>query len=96
MTTSQLPLNSETFHMPETKSGERNLGQLTEEANPRHQINGWTLALTMLGYFLGLASIAVVVIGGQFPWFTLTPTIILLSIAYFRHLEVKFKQESSD
>jgi len=43
----------------------------------------------MVGYFLLLGSLAVVVITGQFPWFAVAPVTILLSVAYFRHVEAK-------
>jgi hypothetical protein len=51
-------------------------------------------ALLICAYLLGLASIAVVVIGGQFPWFTLAPAMVLLMAAHVRHLEAKFRRES--
>ena len=50
--------------------------------------------LAMFGYFLLLGSVAVVVITGQFPWFTLAPVTILLSIAYFRHVDEKEARRS--
>ena len=43
----------------------------------------------MVGYFLLLGSLAVVVVTGEFPWFTVAPITILLSVAYFRHVEAK-------
>ena len=96
MTTSQLTINSKTLHTTKNKFVTHYSNVLTEDAKPQHQIQGWNLALIMLGYFLGLASIAVVLVGGQFPWFTAAPATILLSIAYFRHLDAKYEQELSN
>jgi 1,4-dihydroxy-2-naphthoate octaprenyltransferase len=47
----------------------------------------------MCAYFLGLASIVVVVIGGHFPWFILAPLAILLMAAHVRRVEAKFGQK---
>jgi len=49
----------------------------------------------MCAYFLGLASIPVVVIGGQFPWFTLAPAMVLLMGVHVRRVEAKFRRKSS-
>ena len=51
--------------------------------------------LGMFGYFLLLGSIAAVVITGQFPWFVVAPLTILLSVAYFDHVEKKEARRSS-
>ena len=51
--------------------------------------------LLMWAYFLGLASIAVVVIGGHFPWFTLAPAIVLLMVTHFRRIDAKYQRKSS-
>jgi len=48
----------------------------------------------MCAYFLGLASIAVVAVGGHFPWFTLAPLAILLMAAHVRRVEAKFRREA--
>jgi hypothetical protein len=50
--------------------------------------------LLMCAYLLGLASIPVVVIGGQFPWFTLAPAIVLLMGVHVRRVEAKFRRRS--
>jgi hypothetical protein len=49
----------------------------------------------MFAYFLGLASIAVVVVTGQFPWFTLAPGIVILMVAHFRRTEEKYRRKAS-
>ena len=51
--------------------------------------------LLIWAYFLGLASVGVVVIGGQFPWFTLAPGITLLLVAYFRYADVKYERDAA-
>ena len=51
--------------------------------------------LGMAGYFLILGSIAVVVLGNQFPWFMAAPITILLAAAYFRHGDAKPAHERS-
>ena len=96
MTTSQLTINSSILDATKTKSNEHHSNELTEDTKPQHQMQGWNLALIMLGYFLGLASIAVVLVAGQFPWFTAAPATVLLSIAYFRHLDAKYERELSN
>lgn len=96
MTTYQLHLNSETTHMPETESGKPKSGQQAENTIHKLRLHDRPLALFMLGYFLGLGSIAVMVIGGQFPWFTLAPLTILALVMYFRHLEATYEQQSSN
>ena len=50
--------------------------------------------LGMFLYFLVLGSVAVVVVTEQFPWFTLGPVTILLTVAYFRHLDAKDARRS--
>jgi len=54
-----------------------------------------TYVLAVFGYFLLLGSVAVVVVTEQFPWFTLAPITILLSLAYFRYEEEKEARRSS-
>ena len=44
-----------------------------------------TSVMLVWGYFLILASISVVVISGQFPWFTLAPATGLLMAAHIRY-----------
>jgi len=51
--------------------------------------------LGMFLYFLLLGSVAVVVVTEQFPWFALGPVTILLTVAYFRHLDAKEARRSS-
>lgn len=53
------------------------------------QLSPVAFVLTMVGYFLLLGSLAVIVVTGQFPWFTVAPVTILLSVTYFRHVEAK-------
>lgn len=53
------------------------------------QLSPVASVLGMVGYFLLLGSVAVIVITGQFPWFTVAPVTILLSVAYFRYVEAK-------
>ena len=43
----------------------------------------------IVSFFLGLASVAVVVVTGQFPWFILAPGIVVLLISYFRYAEAR-------
>ena len=57
--------------------------------------NKGTSILLMCAYFLGLASIAVVVVAGHFPWFTLAPAMVLLMAAHVRRVEAKFQRKSS-
>ena len=55
-------------------------------------------AATVLGmflYILVLASIAVVAMTGQIPWFALGPATILLGLAHIRRLEAKWAREAS-
>jgi len=40
-------------------------------------------------YFLALASVAVIVVGGQFPWFIVAPVAVALLVAHCRHIEKK-------
>jgi len=64
-------------------------------ADPRSAANEGPSALVMCAYFLGLASISVVVIGGHFPWFTLAPMAVLLMAVHVRRLEAKFRRDSA-
>jgi len=66
---------------------------LAENAHQTGRENNGPSALLMCAYFLGLASIGVVVIGGNFPWFTLAPLAVLLMAAHVRRVEAKFRQE---
>ena len=61
----------------------------------QHRPVGSTPVLLIAAYFLALASVAVIGIGGQFPWFTAAPATVLSLIAYFRHLDAKMERESS-
>ena len=65
------------------------------DVDPRHPASEGPSVFVMCAYFLGLASIAVIVIGGHFPWFTLAPMAVLLMAAHVRRLEAKFKRDSA-
>ena len=80
--------------MTRTASGNAPL-RLDEDVNPRRTRNEGPSVFVMCAYFLGLASIVVVVIGGHFPWFTLAPMAVLLMVAHVRRLEAKFKLDSA-
>jgi hypothetical protein len=94
MATFQLPLDSPAIHTNSTTFSERTSGQRSQSVNQWPKANNGPTALIMFAYFLGLASIAVVIVGGQFPWFTVAPCTILLMVAYFRHLEATYQRES--
>ncbi len=83
----QLPLSAPTIRSAGTKPGETTPGPLTEDANDRGKTNDGPPVLIISAYFLALASIAVVAVGGQFPWFIVAPATVLSLIAYFRHVE---------
>ena len=66
------------------------------DADPlRGEENSGPSVFTMWAYFLGLASIAMIVVGGHFPWFTLAPAIVLLMVGHFRRIEAKYRRKSS-
>ncbi len=96
MATYQLPLDGSTIYRKENTSEKHTSGPSTVGMNHRRKVNDGPPVLVMWAYFLGLASIAVVVIGGQFPWFTLAPAIVLLMVTHFRHVEAKYQRKSSD
>jgi peptidoglycan/LPS O-acetylase OafA/YrhL len=50
--------------------------------------------LGILAYILVLASVAVIVLTGQFPWFTLAPLTALALTLYFRHLEESLRRDA--
>lgn len=66
-----------------------------EDVDHRRAANEGPSPLLMCAYFLGLASIVVVVIGGQFPWFTLAPLAVLLMAVHVRRLEAKLQRDSA-
>ena len=65
------------------------------DVDPRRPANEGPSAFVMCAYFLGLASIVVVVVGGHFPWFTLAPMAVLIMAAHVCRLEAKFKRDSA-
>lgn len=50
-------------------------------------------AFLMCAFFLGLASVAVVVVGGHFPWFILAPLLVLLMFVHVRRIEAKYQRK---
>ena len=94
MATIDMPLRSPSIGQPRPDLGaanaERSIGQ--EE---QHRIKSGPPVLWIAAYFLALASIAVIAVGGHFPWFTVAPATILSLIAYFRHVESTLERESS-
>jgi hypothetical protein len=49
--------------------------------------------LGMFAYLLVLGSVAVVLVTGRFPWFTVAPAVILLGAAHVRHLEARWERQ---
>ncbi len=96
MATYQLPLDSSTTYKKESTSGKHASEPSAGGVDHRRKVNDGPPVLVMWAYFLGLASIAVVVIGGQFPWFTLAPAVVLLMVTHFRHVEAKYQRKFSD
>lgn len=94
MATFQFPPDSPAIHTHRTTFSEQTSGRRSHSVNQWPKANSGPTVLIMFAYFLGLASIAVVVVGGQFPWFTIAPCSILLMVAYFRHLEATYQCES--
>ena len=80
--------------MTRTESGSTPL-RSAGDINPRSPANEGPSVFLMCAYFLGLASVVVIVIGGHFPWFTLAPIAVLLMAAHVRRLEAKFKRDSA-
>ena len=81
--------------MPGEEPGGKVTRPLVEDEKHRGGANEGPSGLLMCAYFLGLASIAVVVVAGHFPWFTLAPAIVLLMAAHVRRVEAKFQRKSS-
>ena len=97
MATYELPLNSATVSSVQGKNiSGRPLSGPTEDMNNCGSVGDGPSLLIIFAYFLGLASIAVVAISGQFPWFTLGPAIVLLMVVHCRRIEAKFPPKASD
>lgn len=94
MATSQLDFNTHKISTQKIESCV-NSNELQIQKDLKHKTNDKPIAIIMLGYFLGLASVAVLVVGGQFPWFIIAPATILFLVVYFRHLEATYNQKSS-
>ena len=90
MATYELPLNSATVSAQGKNISGRPLIGPTEDMNNCGSVGDGPSILIIFAYFLGLASIAVVAISGQFPWFTLGPAIVLLMVLHCRRIEAKF------
>lgn len=80
--------------MPRTASVDTPI-RSAEDVDQMRAANEGPSPLLMCAYFLGLASIVVMVIGGQFPWFTLAPLAVLLMAVHVRRLEAKFQRDSA-
>jgi len=89
-----LHLNSNN-RTPRDKSGNQDAPRLIRDENYRGGADEGPSVILMCAFFLGLASIAVVVVTGHFPWFTLAPAIVLLMAAHIRRIEAKFERASS-
>jgi hypothetical protein len=95
MATIQVPLGAPTIRSPQVEPGETITERFNEDEDHRGETKSGPPVLVIAAYFVGLASIAVVAVGGQFPWFTVAPATVLSLIAYFRHVEAKLDHESS-
>ncbi len=95
MARSQLDHQYSINRLSDDEPGTHESRRLFENENQNGGASGGASVLLMCAYFLGLASIAVVVIGGHFPWFTLAPAIVLLMAAHLRRVEAKFQRKSS-
>ena len=84
-----------TNRIPGEEAGNRDSQRLVEEEKHVGRGREGPSVFLMCAYFLGLASIAVLVVGGHFPWFTLAPAMVLLMVAHVRRVEAKYKRESS-
>jgi hypothetical protein len=51
--------------------------------------------LGMFLYFLMLGSVAVVVVTGQFPWFTVAPAALLLAAAHVHRVEARWARQAA-
>lgn len=87
MATSGISLTAPATPSAGTRPGKTTLGPSIEDVNNQEKANDGPPVLVISAYFLALASIAVVAVGGQFPWFTVAPATVLSMIAYFRHVE---------
>lgn len=81
--------------MPRKESGDNAPRCLAKNVDQKGRANEEPSIFLMCAYFLGLASIVVVFIGGHFPWFTLAPLAVLLMASHIRRVEAKFQRESS-
>lgn len=96
MSKSQLGNHDPTNRILREDAGNRNSRRLIEEENQAGGANEGPSVFLMCAYFLGLASVAVFIVGGHFPWFTLAPAMVLLMFAHVRRIEAKFQRESSN
>lgn len=95
MATFPPPLNIPATREIRERSGENASEPMTEDVTHQRKDNGGPPVLVMFAYFLGLGSIAIVAVGGQFPWFTVAPATVLLLVTYFRHVEATYARNSS-
>jgi hypothetical protein len=66
---------------------------LSRSENCGHGASEGPSPFLMCAFFLLLASIPVVVVGGHFPWFILPPLLVLLMFAHVRRVEAKFQRD---
>jgi hypothetical protein len=96
MAKSQLRHHDSTNRIPRQESGNRDARRSLEEESNVRGANEDPSVFLMCAYFLGLASAAVFVVGGHFPWFTLAPAMVLLMFAHVRRIEAKFQREAAN
>ena len=95
MTTIDMPVGAPTIGASPAEPGTTTAGSSNPQLDVRGKAQSGPPVLLVAAYFLGLASVAVIAVGGHFPWFTVAPATVLTLIAYFRHVEATLERKTS-